>query len=322
MSKALFKKLWDNFEGIVGPAVSKSKEHLDEILNRQLPNSDHNHQWTNFLFAHEHSTGGFISGEVKVAITLRILEGGLYLDLALLFEPRFNHTHKIFRYVVHNWLVHDSFYPINGVDYCRGKQQMQEVSLQFSRASRGVINGCIGALDGWIVKIHMLQKRDGMGNIASFYSCKGYFGINFQNVVDKQKKILFRSIKLRGAEHNSIAFKLMTLYKWLLINWRQMVSKGLHFRGDSAYSIKSFILTPYDNAAHVLGKTGQTNQITRQTDNSELPEFQQDWVKVCVSRQQGSSRNVRAKLSLLTLYLAIQCHALSTVNQRLLNIKS
>ena len=29
-----------------------------------------------------------------------------------------------------------------------------------------------------------------------------------------------------------------------------MGSKGLHFIGDSAYSIKLFILTPYDNAAH------------------------------------------------------------------------
>ncbi len=27
-------------------------------------------------------------------------------------------------------------------------------------------------------------------------------------------------------------------------------SKGLHFIGDSAYSLKSFILTPYDNAAY------------------------------------------------------------------------
>jgi len=29
-----------------------------------------------------------------------------------------------------------------------------------------------------------------------------------------------------------------------------MVSKGLYFIGDSAYSLKSFILTPCDNAAH------------------------------------------------------------------------
>jgi hypothetical protein len=127
---------------------------------------------------------------------------------------------------------------------------MQEVALQLSWASRGVINGCIGALDGWIVKIQKLQKGDGMGNAASFYSRKGYFDINIQVIVDKQKKILFRSIKLRGMEHNSTAFKLMTLYKWLLVNWRQLGSKGLHFLGDSAHSIKSLILTPYDNAAH------------------------------------------------------------------------
>ncbi len=92
MSKALFQKLCDKVEGIVGPAVFKSKDYLDEILSHQLPNSDHNQQWTNILLTHEHSTGGFISREVKVAITLRILGGGLYLDLALLFESSFNHT--------------------------------------------------------------------------------------------------------------------------------------------------------------------------------------------------------------------------------------
>ncbi len=99
---------------------------------------------------------------------------------------------------------------------------MQEVALQFSRAFRGVINGCTGALDGWIVKIQKPQKHDGVGNAASFFSRKGYFGIYVKVIEDKQKKILFRSIKLRGAEHDSTAFKSTTSYKWLIINWRQM----------------------------------------------------------------------------------------------------
>jgi hypothetical protein len=127
---------------------------------------------------------------------------------------------------------------------------MQEVALQFSWASRGVINGCIGALNGWILKIQKPRKSDGMGNAASFYSGKGYFSINVQVIVDKQKKLLFRSIKLRRAEHNSTAFKTTILYKWFLINWRELVSKGLHFIGDSAYPLKPFILIPYDNTAH------------------------------------------------------------------------
>ena len=70
------------------------------------------------------------------------------MDMGLLFVSSFNHTHKIIKYVVNNWLVHESFYPINGVAYCQDDEKMQEVALQFSRSSRGVINGCIGALDG------------------------------------------------------------------------------------------------------------------------------------------------------------------------------
>jgi hypothetical protein len=54
---------------------------------------------------------------------------------------------------------------------------MQEVTLQFSQASRGVIKGCISALDGWIVKIQKLRKGDSIDNAASFYSRKGYFSI-------------------------------------------------------------------------------------------------------------------------------------------------
>ncbi len=68
--------------------------------------------------------------------------------------------------------------------------------------------------------------------------------------MDKQKKILLRSIKSRGAEHESTEFKLTSLYKWMLINWRQTASKGLHFIGDSAYFIKLLVLTPYDNTAN------------------------------------------------------------------------
>jgi hypothetical protein len=176
------------------------------------------------------------------------------LNFKLLFESSFNHTHKIVRYVVQNWLVHETFYPVVGVDYCQDKQQMQKVALQFSWAFRGVINGCIGALDGQVVKIQKPQKQDGVDNAASFYSFKGYFGIHVQVIMDKQKKILFRSIKLRGAEHESTTFKSTTFYKWLLINWRQMASQGLHLIGDSAYSIKLFILPPYDNAALLFSR--------------------------------------------------------------------
>ena len=172
------------------------------------------------------------------------------MDMALLFQTSFNHMHKIFKHVVTNWLSHSSFYNINGIKYCSDDERMKEVALQFARGSSGVIGGCIGALDGWVVRIKKPSRRDGVKNAKSFYSRKGFFAVNVQAIVDKRKRVLFRSIMSRGAEHDSTAFKNCGLYQWLLQNWKVLAEKGYYFIGDSAYSLKSFLLTPYDNAMH------------------------------------------------------------------------
>ena len=49
-----------------------------------------------------------------------------------------------------------------------------------------------------------------------FVSRKEYFVVNVQVIVDKKKRILFRGISSRGAEHNSVAFKNSPLYKYCL----------------------------------------------------------------------------------------------------------
>ena len=127
---------------------------------------------------------------------------------------------------------------------------MNEVAMLFSHASNGVINGCIGAIDGWVVKIKKPSKKDNIMNAQLFYSWKGYFAVNVQAIVDKKMRILFRSVMSCGAEHDSTAFKHSSLYTWLLQNWQHLAGKGYYFIGDSAYSLKSFLLVPYDNAVH------------------------------------------------------------------------
>ena len=84
----------------------------------------------------------------------------------------------------------------------------------------------------------------------SFYSRKGFFGISVQAIADKEKRILFRSIESRGAEHDSSAFKRTDLYNWLMSNWVSLKRKGYYFIGDSAYSLKTFLHTPYNNTVH------------------------------------------------------------------------
>ncbi len=68
------------------------------------------------------------------------------------------------------WLLNDSFYPVDGIKYISDSRRMEKVALQFLNASWGVLNGCIGALDSWVVKIQKPMKSDGVINSQSFYS--------------------------------------------------------------------------------------------------------------------------------------------------------
>lgn len=104
------------------------------------------------------------------------------------------------------------------------------------------------------MKIKRPKKRDGVRNPSSFYSRKGFFGINVQAIVDKKKRVLYRNIIHRGAEHDSTAFKNSKFYCWLMENWKWLAGKGFYFIGDSAYSLKSFLVTPYDNTLHATAE--------------------------------------------------------------------
>ena len=244
MSKDIFRLLCNQIEDIIGREEFKSEEFLDEVMNCDDISR------RRMLIANRCTTGGFICGEIKLAMTLRVLGGGSPLDMSLLFDTSFSNAYKIFHHVVEDWLSHKSFYSIDGNKYCSDDSRMERVALQFSEASGGVINGCIGALDGWIVKIQKPTKSDGVNNPQSFYSRKGYYGVNVQAISDKNKKILFRSILSRGAEHDSTAFKNSSLYKLLLSNWESLLRKGFFLIGDTAYGIRSFLHTPYDDTMH------------------------------------------------------------------------
>lgn len=239
MSREVFSLLSKKIEEIVGRDTFKSEEYLQDIMVSPISSSNINTV-----------QGEFICGEIRLAVMLRVLGGGSYMDMALLFDTSFQHVYKIVREIIGNWLLHDLFCPINGVEYCSNDDRMNEVAMQFSESSGGVINGCIGALDGWVVKIQNPMKSDGVNNPQSFYSHKGYYAVNVQAIADKKKRILFCSILSHGAEHDSTAFKNSSLYKWLASNWEQLSQKGYFFIGDTAYLLKSFLMTPYDGTMH------------------------------------------------------------------------
>ena len=118
MERGCFDYLCERIIDNVGEHDFKSENYLRNFKNGDATEA-------NILHAHEHTTGGFVSGEVKLALTLRLLAGGSYMDLALLFDVSFSTAYEIFHKVIKEWILDDRLVKINGVDYCEDDERME-----------------------------------------------------------------------------------------------------------------------------------------------------------------------------------------------------
>ena len=108
------------------------------------------------------------------------------------------------------------------------------------------MGGCIGALDGWVVRITCPSACE-VPNAGRYYSRKGYYAINVQVIVDKKKRVLWRYIGEKGSSHDSPIFMDSKLGRYMESNSDMFERNGWYIVGDSAYSLRSYLLTPYDN---------------------------------------------------------------------------
>ena len=252
MEKSCFEELCNVIIDEVGEKEFKSQLYINTVLNvpQEQVATPRLKRMRSMYHAQRATSGGYICGEVKVAITLRLLSGGSYLDLAALYNVGYSHIYEIFHHCISEWICRDEVIKFPGIDYLDDFNAMQRTADLFrnSGCHGGILNGCIGALDGWIVKIRCPRESDGVGGTDEFYCRKGFYGINVQAIVDKNKLIIWRAIQCRGSEHDSKAFKKSDMYKKLQEVAGNLLAKGFYFMGDSAYSIRSYLLVPFDNA--------------------------------------------------------------------------
>ncbi len=146
MPKKCFEELCYSIREKVGEDEFKAKEYLHSTTSSLSGNK------RKLFRAHEVSTGGFICGEVKLALSLRVLSGGAYQDLALIYGVGESYTYDIFHDVMENWICHHDFENVNIIDMLEDEDAMKTIARDFAAGStKGVISGCIGAIDGWLV---------------------------------------------------------------------------------------------------------------------------------------------------------------------------
>ena len=241
MTRNCFSQLCTSIQNVVGPHVFKSEQYINHNII---------HSNDKLYRANKKRYGGYICGEIKLAITLRLLAGASYLDLEYIYKISNQGLYSIFHYVLQNWICNDNVAEIDFYNKGTDLKAMQETSLGFANgSSNGIIGGCIGAIDGWLVKmVAPSMSKDNIGNVSNFFSRKGFYALNVQVIVDKQKRVLWHSIKCKGAEHDSSALKATDLYELFIKKYQWFIDNGLYLIGDSAYALRPFLITPYDGA--------------------------------------------------------------------------
>ena len=206
MSIDCFEELCQTIICAIGERKFKSQHYIDAFL------SDKDSMYE----ANRVASGGYISGEVKLATTIRLLAGGDALDLAIIFDIYPTHLLNIFEEVLGEWIIDQNLGKMDILKYLCDKDAMARVSHGFSKRYNGVLKGIIGTIDGWLVKIRRPNLYfDGATNPVPYFSRKGYYALNVQCIVDDRKKVLWAKFNNKGASHDSTCFKHSALYETL-----------------------------------------------------------------------------------------------------------
>ena len=106
------------------------------------------------------------------------------------------------------------------------KTNNERIRREFSRKTEGIVNECIGAVDGWLVKI----------------------------LLPTMKRILWRHIGEVGSSHDSQVFHNSRLGRHLQQERDFLSREGLYIIGDSTYTLRNYLFCPNDNAAPKLSE--------------------------------------------------------------------
>ena len=151
MSRPCFQLLCERITSKVGEKKFKSEKYIDAFLIQ--PDNPFKSRVAMMHNAHANTSGGYVCGEVKLAITLRLMAGGDALDLGALFDISPNWCKHIFYDVLTEWVLDINLGEMDVRGYLSNKDELDRVSNGFSVRSNGVLKGAIGAIDGWLVKI-------------------------------------------------------------------------------------------------------------------------------------------------------------------------
>jgi hypothetical protein len=183
--------------------------------------------------------GSFITGQTRLAVALRWLAGGSYLDISFAFgvsaENFFNDKGILWPTLEAIDSVLSISFPLND------EAQLDEIGKGFAKYSFGRMQGCVMAIDGIVIRTRAPTTRE-VENVLCFMNRKGFFGIVILAACDANCKFLMWSGVSPGSTHDCIAWEMTTLYKEVFAKKR--LPKKYFNIGDDGFVNTNNFLTP------------------------------------------------------------------------------
>ena len=128
MTRLCFDLLCQKIIAAVGESGFKSEAYIDAFLEGDSFIFDRSKQMHQ---AQKLTSGGYVSGEIKLAIALCLLAGGSSLDLAVIFDISESHCRQIFLHVTKNWIVQPNIGKIDIESYLKDEARMKKYQKVF-----------------------------------------------------------------------------------------------------------------------------------------------------------------------------------------------
>ena len=198
-----------------------------------------------------------ICTEIQLALTLRWLAGGSYLDITEIYSVHDSTFYNIIARVVPainkvlpEWRL------VTALKNPQAHHDLDRLAAGFSRRTGGLLKKVIGAIDGILIPIAAPTGEDPT-NARTYFCRKGFYCINVQGICNAEYEVIYASIGLcPGSTHDSFAWRTDEMYAF--INGEGIddhgASKktnamlrlgGYHLIGDDAYMACHVLATPW-----------------------------------------------------------------------------
>jgi len=186
-----------------------------------------------------------LSPSCRMAIALRYLGGGSYLDVCAAFGV---HPSAMFRAF---WEVVDAVTttPSLAFDFRLGNRQRRlDYAGGFQSRRNSPFGNVVGALDGVAIEQEQPLASD-VQCFADYYSREGFYALTTQAICDSDFRFRWMSCLSPGFSHDSSAFACTELGRALLdptnVLTRAMTEDGHRIVADEAYAASKVLAVPW-----------------------------------------------------------------------------